>query len=134
MRSALFTPLNANDDLLGPMVETAIFSQWMHRDWFTPYYARWTNGEVDMIGLNEKNLKPNWALEIKWTNRYFEAPNELKSLVQFCEENNLQEALVTSIDKEGLKEYKNIRLNYLPAAAYAYTVGKNTLEMKKKYK
>lgn len=134
MRSALFTPLNANDDLLGPMVETAIFSQWMHRDWFTPYYARWTNGEVDMIVLNEKNLKPNWAMEIKWTNRYFEAPNELKSLVQFCEENNLQEALVTTIDKEGLKEYKNIRLNYLPAAAYAYTVGKNTLEMKKKYK
>lgn len=37
------------------MVETAIFSQWIHQYWFTPWYARWTSGrsqgEVDMVGL-----------------------------------------------------------------------------------
>ena len=69
LRSALFSPLKITDNFIGNMVETAIFSQWMHRTWFTPRYARWRNGEVDMIGLSDKTLKPIWALEIKWTNR-----------------------------------------------------------------
>ena len=43
LRSALFAPITAMDELMGNMVETAIFAQWMHRDWFTPWYARWTN-------------------------------------------------------------------------------------------
>lgn len=132
MRSALFSPLNATDDQLGRIVETTIFSQWMHREWFTPYYARWAKGEVDMISLDEKNFKPKWALEIKWTNRYVNSLKELKSLLQFCSENQLNEALITTIDKEGIKDYQDVRLNFLPAAAYAYTVGKNTLEIKRK--
>jgi len=136
MRSALFAPLHPTDDLLGPMVETAIFAQWMHRDGFRPWYAHWkegkTEGEVDMIGLSEKNLKPQWALEIKWSNRYYERPADLKSLLRFCEANELKETLVTTIDKEGFVERGDVRVNYLPSAAYAYTVGKRTLEMKKK--
>ena len=132
LRSALFTPLTATDDLIGNMVETAIYAQWMHRDWFTPWYGRWNNGEVDMIGLSDRTLKPQWALEIKWSNRYFEKPKELKSLIQFCNESKLSTALVTTIDKEGKQEVNNVLLQFLPAAAYAYTVGKKTLEMKKK--
>ena len=132
LRSALFAPLSATDDLVGHLVETAIYSQWMHRDWFTPWYARWNNGEVDMVALSEKNLKPLWAMEIKWSNRYFEKPGELKSLIQFCTENKLNNALVSSIDKEGTKVVNGITLHYLPAAAYAYTVGKRTLEIKKR--
>lgn len=132
LRSALFAPLVATDDLVGNLVETAIYAQWMHRDWFTPWYARWNNGEVDMIGLSEKNLKPQWALEIKWSNRYFENPKELKSLVQFCSENKLDRALVSSIDKDGKKQVGGLTLQYHPAAAYAYTVGKRTIEIKKK--
>jgi hypothetical protein len=53
------------------MVETAIYAQWLHRDWFTPYYARWQKGEVDMIKLDDKNFKPQWAVEIKWSNRFY---------------------------------------------------------------
>lgn len=130
LRSALFSPITATDDMIGNMVETAIFAQWMHRDWFQPWYARWNNGEVDMVGLNERTLKPVWALEIKWSNRYFEKPKELKSLLKFCQENNLDQPIVTTIDKEGSKEYEGIHLQYLPAAAYAYTVGKRTLDIK----
>jgi predicted AAA+ superfamily ATPase len=130
LRSALFTPLSPNDSLLGNMVETAIYSQWMHRDWFTPWYARWQNGEVDMIGLSDQSLKPVWALEIKWSNRYFEKPSELKSLVAFCKKCKLKTALITSIDKEGVIEYEGIKLHFVPASAYAYTIGKNTLQKK----
>jgi len=130
LRSALFSPISATDEMMGNMVETAIFAQWMHRDWFTPWYARWSNGEVDMVGLSER-LKPKWALEIKWSDRYFEKPGELKSLVKFCKENNLQSPVVTSITKEGNIELNGLNLQFIPSSSYAYTVGKKTLEMKK---
>ncbi len=128
LRSALFAPLTAEADGMGAIVETAIFSQWMQRTSFIPYYARWKNGEVDLINISRKTNKPDWAVEIKWSNRFFEAPNELKSLAAFCEENNLIQALCTTIDKFAVKKYNNIEIQFLPAAVYAYNVGKNTLE------
>lgn len=136
LRSALFSPLQATDQAMGNMVETAVFAQWMHRDWFTPWYARWSvgkfQGEVDMIGIDEKTFKPQWAAEIKWSNRYFDRPDELKSLLQFCGKNNLQSALVTTIDKEGNVDKNDITLHFVPSSIYAYVVGANTLDQKKK--
>jgi predicted AAA+ superfamily ATPase len=135
LRSALFTPLQATDKLMGAMVETAIYAQWLQRDWYEPWYARWTQGrfqgEVDMVGLSQVNFKPKWALEIKWSNGSFEKPAELKSLTSFCQENNLSSALITTIDKSGIREFQNLRLNFLPSALYAYTVGINTINMKR---
>jgi predicted AAA+ superfamily ATPase len=136
MRSALFSPINSTDEAIGDMVETAIFSQWLHTDSFTPWYARWTNGkfqgEVDMIGLDNKKFKPLWALEIKWSNRFFDKANELKSLIQFCKKNNLKKAMVTSIDKEGIVNINDVELSFFPSAMYAYNIGLNTIESKKK--
>src|SRR5690606_28767167 len=101
---------------VGTMVETAIFAQWLHRDWFTPWYASWTSGrshgEVDLVGLSKKTLKPNWALEIKWSNRFFEKPTGLNSLLEFCRKNNLKSALVTSLNKEGVKSVSGIELTF----------------------
>ena len=128
LRSALFAPLGAEDDGMGALMETAIFSQWMQRTSFIPYYARWKNGEVDLININRKKNKPDWAVEIKWSNRFFEAPNELRSLVTFCKENNLSQALATTIDKTGIKEHNGIQIQFIPASVYAYNVGKNTIE------
>ncbi|MBP9796510.1 MAG: ATP-binding protein [Chitinophagales bacterium] len=128
LRSALFAPLGAEDDGMGALMETAIFSQWMQRTSFIPYYARWKNGEVDLININRKKNKPDWAVEIKWSNRFFEAPNELRSLVTFCKENNLSQALATTIDKTGVKECNGIQIQFIPASVYAYNVGKNTIE------
>ena len=131
LRSALFTPLQATDKFMGAMVETAIYAQWLQREWFEPWYARWSQGkfqgEIDMVGLSQQNFKPQWALEIKWSNRYFEKPEELKSLLTFCETNNLKSALVTTIDKTGSVDMLKMKFHFLPSALYAYTVGKNTI-------
>jgi len=130
--AALFAPLAiTNEKRMGDLVETAIYAQWMHRDWFHPYYAHWGKGEVDMVGLDEGSLQPIWALEIKWSNRYVEKPNELKSLIEFSNNNGLPSALVTTIDAKTQKEYKGVTLQYVPCATYAYNVGKNTLDQKK---
>lgn len=131
LRSALFAPLSAASDGMAELVETAIFSQWMQRTSFIPYYARWKSGEVDLVQLSRKTNRPEWAVEVKWSNRFFDAPNELKSLAFFCEENELSQALVTTIDKTGVKTYKNLSIQFIPAAVYAYNVGKNTLASQK---
>lgn len=136
LRSALFSPLTATDDAIGSMVETAVYAQWLHRDWFTPWYARWSvgkfQGEVDMVGLDEKRLKPIWALEIKWSNRYVDRPEELKSLITFCVKNKLNSAMVTTIDKESEVVRNGLKIVFVPAALYSYVVGLNTLDQKRK--
>jgi len=129
LRSALFTPITATAEMIGSIVETAIFSQWMHRDTFSPWYARWQTGEVDLVGLNTM-LKPIWAVEIKWSDQAFNNPKKLKNLLKFCQNNAIKNAVVTSINKEGFKEVQGINLQFMPAAVYAYNVSQRTLNDK----
>src|SRR5690554_5302463 len=107
LRTALFSPVKATDSEMGNMVETAILSQWMHRENLDLTYARWKDGriegEVDLVLVDDKQFKPMWGVEIKWSNRYFEKPQELSSLIRFCKANDFKSSLVTSIDKQGTK-------------------------------
>jgi uncharacterized protein len=129
LRSALFSPIAKNDSAFGNMVETAIFSQWQHVENFPLYYARWSNGEVDIVCLNT-DQKPLWVVEIKWTNRFAENPKELISLRKFCHENQVKEASVTSIDIKKNIDCDNINLDFEPASIYCYTVGYNLVKTK----
>lgn len=134
LRTALFSPISETDSEMGNMVETAVLSQWMHREKLDLTYARWkegrNEGEVDLVLVDDKKYKPVWAVEIKWSNRYFEKPNELKSLITFCKSNKFQKALVTSIDQTGVKEIDNLLFSFLPASVYSYNIGDITLKMK----
>lgn len=134
LRTALFSPIVETDNEIGNMVETAVLSQWMHRENLDLTYARWkegrNEGEVDLILVDDKKYKPVWGVEIKWSNRYFEKPTDLKSLRQFCNKNNLDKALVTSIDQSGVKKMDDLSFTFLPAAIYAYNIGNITLKNK----
>ena len=83
-----------------------------------------------MVGLRERDQKPIWAVEIKWSNRYINRPNELKNLLAFCQQNDLKRALVTTINQTKSIEINGLHIQFLPAAAYAYTVGRRTFEQK----
>ncbi len=134
LRTALFSPIIETDSEMGNMVETAILSQWMHRENLDLTYARWKEGrgegEVDLVLIDNKKFKPVWGVEIKWSNRYFDKPQELKSLISFCQSNDFQQALVTSIDQTGTKNIDQIQFSFLPAAVYTYNIGNITLKMK----
>lgn len=134
LRTALFSPVSETDIEMGNMVETAVLSQWMHRENLDLTYARWKDGrnegEVDLVLVDNKKFKPVWGVEIKWSNRYFEKPQELKSLILFCKTNSFQNALVTSLDKIGVKKIESLLLTFLPAAVYTYNIGDITLKMK----
>jgi hypothetical protein len=125
----VFSPLEPTDEGVGFMVETAIFSQWLHRHFNIPCYARWNSGEVDMVVVHPKNGKPKWAIEIKWTNKPFNHIEELKTLISFCEKHNITDSFVTTLDKWGVKKYKDVSINFVPSAVYAYNVGYNTIKL-----
>src|SRR5690554_642531 len=69
LRTALFSPIIETDQEMGNMVETAILSQWMHREQLDLTYARWKDGrqdgEVDLVLVDDKNYKPVWGVEVK---------------------------------------------------------------------
>ncbi len=134
LRTALFSPIKETDSEMGNMVETAILSQWMHRENLDLTYSRWKDGrfegEVDLVLVDDKKFKPVWGVEIKWSNRYFEMPQDLNSLIHFCKSNEFENALVTTIDKQGTKKINDLNFTFLPASVYAYNIGENTLRMK----
>lgn len=134
LRTAMFSPVEELDQEIGNLVETAVLSQWMHREKLDLTYARWkegrTEGEVDLVLVDDKKFKPLWGVEIKWSNRYIEKAKELKSLLEFCKSNNLKETVVTSIDLLSLKNIENIQITYIPAAVYTYNIGVKTLQLK----
>ena len=51
MRAASFGPVDEHHEAIGQLVETAVFSQWLHNAAFVDslYYARWKSGEVDLV-------------------------------------------------------------------------------------
>jgi len=127
LRSALFSPVVETDREMGPMVETALLSQWMHQGKSDLTYARWkegrNEGEVDLVRVDDKSYKPLWGLEIKWSNRYFEKPGELKSLLNFCQTHRFKTAMVTTLDQWGTKSVADVTLSFIPAAVFCYNAG-----------
>lgn len=130
MWSALFEVIKSDDESIGHLAETAIFSQWFHAS-SARYYARWNNGEVDIVGLDAQQ-KAAWAIEVKWSDRYFKNPSELKSLLKFCSTNAIGDAVVTTLTKHETIEYGNLILNFVPTSLYCWTVGNNIVKGQQK--
>ena len=129
LRCALFSPVSKDDEFIGNMVETAVFSQWFHRD-DELHYARWKSGEVDIVSL-DKSQRPKFAIEIKWSNRCYENPLELlKGVTIFSKKHRIYHPIITTIDKEGVREIDDINYDFVPASCYCYTVSKNALDTK----
>lgn len=87
-----------------------------------------SEGEVNMVFIDNKLFNPKWCVEIKWSNRYFENETELTSLLFFCKRNDFKAAVVTTIDIFRNKKIDDLELMFIPAAVYAYNVGAITLE------
>jgi hypothetical protein len=125
LRCALFSPVGENDDMLGSMVETAIFSQWIQGGKSDFYYANWIKGrekgEVDLVWVSAATQKAYSVAEIKWTDRFAKNPTELKSLLSFVNANSgLRKIIVTTKTETAtyrLEGGENIL--FVPSALYA---------------
>ncbi len=124
IRSALFSPISGDDEYIGSLAETGVFSQWFHGSAPQLYYARWANGEVDMAGVGPKQ-KASWAVEVKWSDRFAENPYELKSLLEFCQANDLRRVTVTSRTVSATKNVRGVEITFVPTSVYCYGLGAN---------
>lgn len=136
MYAALIEPISDESAAAGNLVETAIFSQLMHdtSGFNGVVYARWSErkqqqGEVDLVRLDER-FRVAGALEVKWSNRYFDNPEELKSLIEFSKKCELKSVVVTSKSIKGEKTVDQLRLVFYPAATVCHAFGKLILENK----
>lgn len=124
MRAALFSPVQETDQAMGALTETAIFSQWFHSpEMSSIHYARWKGGEVDLVKLDNL-LKPVWAYEIKWSDRYYKNPKDLKSLVRFSQDSKLAKVGCSTKTLSGVKTASNIEITFFPSSLHCYQVGR----------
>ena len=140
MRAALFSPLSDGDEAMGTMVETALFSQWFHSNLTNEiHYARWKGPkgwlEVDLVRVNPANLRPTWAYEVKWSDRYPDHPEELQGLMSFAKTHFADQidegtvpvgATTKSVTRE--TEVDGIAIKHFPCALHCYQIGRNVIE------
>lgn len=128
MFSALFTPVTADDDVTARLVETAVFSQWLH--WPDPvHYARWDGGEIDFVWLDSLQ-RPAAVTEVKWSDHAYERPADLKGLLAFCAKHHVVDVTVTTRLADGLKTIGATTVNFRPASLHSYIVGRVVVEMR----
>ncbi|MCM2281944.1 MAG: ATP-binding protein [Bdellovibrionaceae bacterium] len=130
MYAATYGIVAADDnETLGGLVETAIFSQWMHDpSWMRSlYYAKLAKnrGEVDIVFVDER-FRIQWCLEVKWSDAYFESPAKLTSLKRFCEINEPKSVTVTTKTKSGQAQIGKAKIDFKETALVCFNIG-NTL-------
>lgn len=133
MRAALFGNIDEDSEHMGALTETAIFSQWLHSTTIDNlYYSRWDKGEVDIVFLNQKSQKPQWIVEVKWSDRPITDKSLLDNCINFIKKSNLQSksALVTTKSQSCEIQYKDVNFRLRPSSEYTYTVGMNLLSNK----
>lgn len=134
MRAALFGPIAADSPATGALVETAIYSQWLHNANFhdSLHFARWKSGqtilEVDLVSLHRGTLKPRFVVEIKWSDRAWHDAGELRGLRAFCRENPPgRTPLVTTLTAEGKRNIDGMDVEFTPSSLHCYTVARNSV-------
>ena len=132
LRAALFAPTAATDSArLGNLVETAIFGQWLQRDYVEPFYASWKRGgsagEVDLVAVDEGTRKAKWAVEIKWSDKAINHLGTNSPLLVFARAQGLEAVLCTSRTQARAWTVGGVLVTVVPSAEYAYNVGSRTL-------
>jgi predicted AAA+ superfamily ATPase len=129
MRAAFFAPVKEDDTTrIGLLAECAVFSQWQHSNSFQNLrYARWKEGEVDIVYLMPEAQKPSWIGEIKWSDRFDkDRAEETKHLSTLMKKHkSVKNAVFTTrtIESSMLLEGRSVWV--YPTAAYCYILGRN---------
>lgn len=134
IRAALFGTVQADDEAMGSLAETAVWSQWLHNAEISRslHYARWKSGrqdlEVDIVSLDARTQKPRFAVEIKWSDRAPNEPKELRGLRELASRHRLARTpLVTTRSYSGTIEVDGLAFECMPVSLHCYTIARNLL-------
>ena len=68
---------------------------------------------------------------MKWSDQFARKPGDLRSLLSFCEENNLRRAIVTSRTLWTHASLRGVELEFMPASIYCYVIGFGNIAVKR---
>ena len=129
LHCAMFGPVGEDDPEMGPLAETAVFAQWFHSAIHRRLrYARWQDGEVDIVHLDRRQ-KPDWCVEVKWSDRYLRRSAELSGLEELTTRHPGVTPLATTraTMEAGALWLGEGRLGFMPTSLYCYVVGDNAI-------
>jgi len=134
IRSALFGVVGPDDEAMGNLAETAVWSQWLHDSEVSRslHYARWKAGrqdlEVDIVSVDPRSQKPRFVEEIKWSDRPPQDASEIRGVRELSQKHRLaRTALVTTRTYSGQGEVGGQPIEFVPVALHCYTIARNTL-------
>lgn len=135
MRAALFGFIRPDDEAMGRLAETALWSQWLHSTSaiLDLHYARWKHGrsaylEVDLVALDLRTQAPRFAVEVKWSDSSYDNWKELRGIREFALQHKLQRApLVTTLTKKGTGSDGKLSIDFVPTSLHCYTIARNLL-------
>lgn len=137
VRAALFGFVRSEDQAMGNLAETAVWSQWLHDTAISQslHYARWKAGrqdlEVDIVSVDLRTQKPRFAVEIKWSDRVPDDLRELRGLKELVGRHTLvRRPLVTTRTYTGRATLDGIDIEFAPVAVHCYTIARNLLRPK----
>jgi uncharacterized protein len=131
LRAALFRPLSQEDEHFGHLAETAVFSQWFHSPRTAPlHYARWADGEIDLVSLNGPEQLPDWFTEVKWSDRHLTQRDFWNGISKFIDLHgkSLKSGIVTSRSVLDNRKINGLPIGVVPTSIYAWMVGRNVVE------
>lgn len=128
LRTALFSPVSKDSDEIGHLVETAVYNQWHHKPGNEINYARWKNGEVDFTGSVPGTPLHKWVVEVKWSDKPYRDPSQIKSILSFAQNNTLTAPpIVTTRTLSGSLTIKGVQIQFIPCSIYCYLEGKQLM-------
>lgn len=131
MRAALFAPEPADGPAMGALVETGVLAQHDARRKSELHYARWDRGEdaeVDFVSLAPDGSLSG-AVEVKWSDRYFENPGQLVGLRRLAARHpSLTQMFVTTRGSTGHQRTSFGALTFLPSAVFCYLLSKSAIQ------
>lgn len=134
IRAALFGMCGPDDEAMGNLAETAVWSQWLHNSEISRslHYARWKSGrqdlEVDLVSVDPRTQKPRFAVEIKWSDRAPNDTSEIRGLRELSQRHQLARMpMVTTRTFSGVSDVGGQQVEFMPVALHCYTIARNTL-------
>jgi predicted AAA+ superfamily ATPase len=130
MRAALFGGLAEDDQSMGALAETALFSQWFHHSPAAAqiHYARWARGEIDMVHLDPRTQQPSWCAEIKWSDRPLRDPQALRHLLAFWKQHpGVRSCTITTKTVQTEQTHAGRTLRFVPTSLQAYAAGRHAV-------
>ena len=122
IRAALFGNVSAPDEIFGKIAESLIVSQYA-QSWESNVlrYARWDDGEVDFVLMDEATQKPFRAVEVKWSGKPTrELVRASPGLVPFCKKNGLPDAWLLTPEGGDDINVDGVEVANIPLAAACY--------------